>query len=107
MTIASNGISSAALKNPGDQRHDDRGDQQVDQRLGELGKELSPGRHRRGGLEPVRAEAGQSGGGFSRAQPSTGVVPSSAATSFASRRHGSRATAAVGSAGPVLAVIGR
>ena len=73
MTIASIRHALGALGDPRHQRDDDRGEQQVDQRVGELGEELPPGGHGSRRLELVRAVALDAGSRLGRAQPELDV----------------------------------
>ena len=62
------GTPSAPSSDPRDQRDDHRGEQQVDQRVGELREELAPRGHGRRRLELVRPVPLEPGGRLGRAQ---------------------------------------
>jgi hypothetical protein len=57
-----------ALQRPGHQRHHHRHQQQVGQRVGELGQQLAPGRHLGLWIQPVGTGPHQALGGLRRVE---------------------------------------
>ncbi len=83
------------FRDPGDERHGHRREEEVDQWIGELGEKLAPRRHGLGRVEEVTARsAPDAPPPPPRSSPTRRSVPRSAATSAASRCQGSSATGA-------------
>ncbi len=71
-----------ALQQPRHQRHDHGRDEQVDERVGELGQEAAPAGHGLGRPELVRAVAGQAGGRLGAVEPAPEVGAERARNGF-------------------------
>jgi hypothetical protein len=65
--------SLSAFQNPHDEGSRSRCEQQVDEWVGEVAEKLAPHGDRLGGVEPVRPELPQPGGGLPFAQPAVDV----------------------------------